>query len=133
MMMMLTGMQAMTMVQTWQRFSTQMGDWHTLLRHIPATDTMATSLKQPRWAGAPHNAMWHWSKLACGLGGPSFGDDTFALRGTAAVRTAPSVVLPTRATAQWLITDDATTPVGTRPVASAGRWRLWRWEQQGKE
>jgi hypothetical protein len=126
-MLMLTGMQAMSMVQTWRLFSkNEMGDWVQLLQRIPATDDMATSLKQPRWAGAPHNAMWHWSKLACGVAGPSFGDDTFALRGTAAVRTAPSVVLPNRTDVQWVISDDDRARAGMKRVSQSGRWRLWR-------
>jgi hypothetical protein len=120
-------MQAARMTTTWRAFSEQLGPFEKLLVHVPREATFAVDLHRRTFDGVPNNAFWHWSKLACGVGGPSFSDDTFARRATSTVRLVPGTVLPNTTTAAFVVTDAATPPrPDMRKVATAGRFTLWQ-------
>jgi hypothetical protein len=118
-------LQSMVMMQTWRSFSRELGDVETLLAAVPPDASFATDVRKPRYPNAPHNAFWHWHKLACGVGGPSFGDDTFAQRATAAVQVRTNVQIPRKDTAQWLFSD-VEQGHRWRKVGVSGRFGLWR-------
>ena len=77
------------LAQHWRAFShDEMGDFEDLVARVPAGVRVGTRIPTPFSVHGPHNALWHWPKLACLTSG-SFTDDTFAYRATAFVELTP--------------------------------------------